>query len=159
MIAILIGLLFIFLDVNIGGIHYTPHWIGYALVLLGLARQAESPERNSALAVSAASILAGGALWVAALFGYGMAFPLPEILQLFLTYRLLVWCEAQEEMGESYLISRFRMTWYALAAARVAATVLGVFMPPQGWVWSAVAFVAGLVYTYTFYRLSTMVER
>ena len=159
MIAILIGLVLIVLHVPVGGINYVPHWAGYILVLWGLSRHAEGENRGSAMAVAAASALLSGALWIAALFGYGMAFPLDELLQLLMTYQLLVWCEGLEELAESYLIGRFRMSWYALAGARVAAIVLGAFMPPLGWVWSVAAFLAGLFYAYTYFRLQTMVER
>ena len=159
MIAILIGLIFVFVNIYLGGINVTPHWLGYALILWGLSHRPDSEGRGSAMTVAAVSALASGVLWVAGLFGYGMTFPLGTILQLLLTYHLLVWCEGLEEMGQSHLIGRLRMSWYALAGASVAAVVLGAFLPPLGWVWSAAAFVAAVFYTYTYFRLSAMVER
>ena len=159
MILILIGLIFVIIPISIGGINFMPHWLGYVLMLWGLSRRPDSQGRGSAMAVAAASAVASGALWIAGLFGYGMAFPLDELLQLFMTYQLLVWCEGLEELEESYLISRFRMSWYALVGARVAAIVLGAVMPPLGWVWSAAAFLAAAFYTYTYYRLQATVER
>ncbi len=151
---ILLGLALVFLELRVGGVNYLPHWLGYALVCWGLATAgADNAGRVPALAVGVASAVLSGALWVAGVLGYGMTFPLDELLQLLVTYRLLVWCGQMETLEGSYLLSRFRMTWYALLGARLAAFVLGVFLPPLGWIWSLVAFVVGLVYLYTLYRL------
>ena len=167
MIQILIGLMLIFIPIPIPRfvgalvllIDYMPHFLGYVLIFWGLSRSVDTPSRGSAMAVAVASAVASGALWVAGLLGYGMTFPLPALLQLFVTYQLLVWCEELKEMEQSYLIRRFRLSWYALLGAQIAAIVLGAFLPPLGWVWSAVAFVAALYFTYTYYRLQSMVER
>ena len=159
MIIILIGLVFIIVNLNILGINFMPNWLGYLLIFWGLSRCPDSEGRGSAMAVAVASALASGALWVAGLFGYGMTFPLGALLQLFTTYQLLVWCEGLKELEGHYLLGRFRVSWYALVGASAAAIILGAFMPPLGWVWSAAALVAAAFYTFTYYQLQTMVER
>ena len=150
---ILIGLLFVFIAVTIGGINYTPAWIGYALIFWGLSGSVDSAGRGSAMTVALAAAVLSVIEWAAGLFGYGMAFPLGLILQLLMSYRLLVWCEELEGLDGGYLMSRFRMSWYALAGASVAAFALGWVLPPLGWAWSIAAFLAAMFYTYTYYRL------
>ncbi len=150
---ILIGLLFVFISVTIGGINYTPAWLGYGLIFWGLAGSGESAWRGSAMTVALAAAVLSAAEWAAGLFGYGMAFPLGLILRLLMSYRLLIWCEELDELDGGYLMGRFRMSWYALAGASVAAYALGLVVPPLGWAWSVAAFLAAMFYTYTYYRL------
>lgn len=150
---ILVGLLFIFVSVKLGGVNYTPAWLGYALVLWGLARSPESPGRGAGMSVALAAAVLSAAQWVAGLFGYGMAFPLELILQLLVSYRLLVWCEELEELDGGYLMGRFRMSWYALVGAGAAAFVLRTVLPPLGLAWSVAYLLAAAFYIYTFYRL------
>ena len=167
MILILIGLLLIFipLPIPLRGddvillLDYMPHWLGYALILWGLARQKESSNRTTGMVMSVAAILASGAIWGMLLTGVVVSFPLVEIFQLLLTYYILVWCEEQEEMGQSYHIGRFRMSWYALVGARVASVVLGAVMASLSFVWAGAALGTGLFYTWTFFQLQSMVER
>lgn len=151
--TIFIGLIFIFCTVSIGGIDITPAWVGYLLVLLALAKAPDSPSRSGGMAVSVGSAAVTVVLWVVGLLGYGIAFPLAATAQLWTTYRLVLWCEEQEVLEESYHLRRLRLSWYALAGATVAAWVLGLLAPPMGWLWSIVAFGAAVVYIYTFYRL------
>lgn len=150
---IFIGLLFLFLTVGVGGIDCTPAWVGYLLILLALTKAPDSPSRTGTMAVAAGSAILTAALWVVGLLGYGIAFPLGAIAQLWTSYRLVLWCEEQSALEESYHLRRLRLSWYALAGATVAALVLGMLAPPMGWVWSIVAFGAAVVYIYAFYRL------
>ena len=166
MILILIGMALIFLPLPIpipvieaGAVlflDYMPHWLGYALVLWGLARSASSPSRGSAMAVAAGSILVSGVVWVVLMMGTVVPFPLTEIFQVLLTYYIMLWCEEQAEMEDSYYIGRLRLSWYALVGSRVAAIVLGTVMVSLGWMWSVAAIVAGSFYTYTYFRLRTL---
>lgn len=153
MTLILIGLLFIFISVSVGGINFTPAWIGYLLVVLGLARTPDRPGRSTAMTVAAGSAAVSGALWVAGLFGMGFLFPIGAIVQLWTAYRLVLWCEGQEALEGSYHLHRLRLTWYALTGATAASVLLGFLAPPMGWVWSLVAVGAALFYIYTFYCL------
>lgn len=150
---ILIGLLFIFISITIGGINYTPAWLGYGLIFWGLSGNGDSAGRGSAMAVALAAAVLSAAEWVAGLFGYGMAFPLGLILRLFMSYRLLIWCEELEELDGGYLMGRFRMSWYALVGASAAAYALGLVVAPLGWAWAVAAFLAAMFYTYTYYCL------
>ena len=152
-----LGLLLVVVTIPFMTINYIPHWLGYSLICWGLAQTPECPERTPGMAVAAASAILSAALWVAGLFGYGMTFPLDELLALFMTYRLLVWCEGQEALEGAYRLPRLRLSWYALAGTRAAAFLLGFVLPPLGMVWSLAALVAGLVYAVTFYRLLRLV--
>lgn len=149
---IFVGLLFIFLSVNINSINFTPAWVGYVLVFLGLGALGECPSLEGSRTIALASAVLSAALWVAGLFGYGMAFPLAPALQVLITYRLLLWCEEQE-LDDGYLIRRFRLSWYALTGATAAGVVLGAVLPPLGFIWTLAAFAAAVFYTYTYYRL------
>ena len=168
MILIFLGLILIFVPVpilqnsEVGYLFmdYMPHFVGYALVLVGLTRQRGGENRSSALAVAASAILGSGAVWVYTLVtSNGVSFPVIEFLQAWMTYCLLRWCEGIEEMGQSYHIGRLRMSWYAVAGSHIAAFVLNLADPFMGGLWSVVALGAGVVYTYTFFRLQAMVER
>lgn len=150
---IFIGLLFMFITVTIGGVNFTPSWVGYILVLLALAQAPDSPSRSGGMAVAAGSTVLCGVLWVLGLLGMHLGLPLEAAAQLWMSYRLVLWCEEQEALEESYHLRRLRLSWYALAGATVAALALGLLAPPMGWVWSIVAFGAAVVYIYTFYRL------
>lgn len=148
-----IGLIFIFATVSVNGIILTPAWIGYILVVLGLGKTPECPTRSTAMAVSAGSAVVSGALWVAGLFGWGISLPVGAVLQLWTAYRLVLWCEEQETLEESYHLRRLRLSWYALTGATAASVLLGFLAPPMGWIWSIVAVGAAVVYIYTFYCL------
>ena len=136
MIQILLGLVLIFLPLPIPRVgnevvlilDYMPHWLGYALILWGLARQEESSNRTTGMVISVGAALASGAIWGMLLAGTVVPFPLVEIFQLMLTYYILVWCEEHKEMGQSYYVGRLRMSWYALLGARAASVVLGAVM-------------------------------
>lgn len=153
MTLILIGLFFIFISISVGGINFTPAWIGYILVVLGLARTLDCPGRSTAMAVAAGSAVVSGALWVLGLFGRGFLFPVGAIVQIWTAYRLVIWCEEQEPLEGSYHLRRLRLSWYALAGAVAASVLLGFLAPPMGWIWSIVAAAAAVVYIYTFYCL------
>lgn len=153
MTLILIGLFFIFIGINVGGVNFTPTWIGYLLVTLGLAKTPECSPRSTAMTVAAGSAVVSGALWVAGLLGWGVGLPIGVIVQIWTAYRLVLWCEEQEALEESYHLRRLRLSWYALTGAAAASVLLGFLAPPMGWIWSLVAAAAAVVYIYTFYCL------
>ncbi len=156
MTKILIGLALIFAAVNIHGINYTPAWVGYVLIFLGLRESWSAPSLSGSRAVALGAAAVSGALWVAGLLGYGTRVPVGEALQVWMTYRLLRWCEERENWDWGYRVQRLRQAWYALAGANVAAFVLGLANPMLWLVWALVALVAGVYYIYTLYRLSRM---
>lgn len=153
MTLIFIGLVFIFATVSVNGISLTPAWIGYILVALGLGKTPECSTRATAMTVAAGSAVVSGALWVAGLLGWGVSLPIGVIVQIWTAYRLVLWCEEQEALEESYHLRRLRLSWYALTGAAAASVLLGFLAPPMGWIWSLVAVGAAVVYIYTFYCL------
>lgn len=155
MTKIFIGLLFIFLNVNIGTINILPDFVGYILLFVGLDEGYECPSLNASRTIAVASAVIMAVVWLAGLFGYGMAFPIGSILQLLNTYRLTVWAKEQaEEQGwDSALVQRFRVIWYALAGSVIAAYVLGLVNPMMALVWLVAAFVVIILYIVTYYQL------
>ncbi len=156
---ILIGLLLVVVPIPWGGVNLMPAFLGYVLIFLGLGRgwKSESLAAGRTIAVASAALTA--ALWVAALLGYGMAFPLERFLQLLMGYRLLIWCEEQDEWDWGWRIGRLRLSWYAWAGAAAASILLGIFDGVLRLVWAVAALAAALYYIYTFYRLSRLVPR
>lgn len=148
---IFVGLLFLFLNFNLGSVNILPAWVGYGLIFSAFAKGPDCPSRSAGLTICAGAALVDLLLWVGVIFGYSVPV-LGAVLQLLTTYRVLLWCE-ELELDDGYLIHRLRMSWYALAGATAAATALGLVYLPMGFLWSVVAFVAAIVYTYTYYRV------
>lgn len=76
-------------------------------------------------------------------------------MELLNTYRLVVWAaeQAEEQGWDDALIRRFRMSWYALAGAVIAATVLSMVSKVMALVWLLAAFAAIIWYVLTYYQL------
>lgn len=148
---IFVGLLFLFLNLNLGSVNILPAWVGYCLIFSAFAKGPDCPSRSASLTLCAGAALVDFLLWVGVIFGYSVPI-LGAVLQLLTTYRVLLWCE-ELELDDGYLIHRLRMSWYALAGATAAGTVLGLVYLPMGLLWSIVALVAAAVYIYTYYRV------
>ncbi len=150
---ILIGLLFLFLSVRVNSINYTPAFVGYLLIFLGLGEGWDTPSRSGSRTIALGAAVLSAVLWGAGLFGYGTVFPVEATLQIVMTYRILRWCEEQEDWEWGYRIQRLRLGWYALTGSRVAAFALGLTSPMLWLVWSVAALLATGYYIFTFYRL------
>lgn len=155
MTKIFIGLLFIFLNINIGSINILPDFVGYLLLFVGLDEGYECPSLNASRTIAVASAVIMAVVWGAGLFGYGMTFPIGSILELLNTYRLVLWAreQAEEQGWDDNLIRRFRTSWYALAGTIIAATVLSLVSPIMALVWLIAAFAAIIWYIVTYYQL------
>lgn len=155
MTKIFIGLLFMFLDVNISTINLLPEFVGYILIFVGLDEEYECPSLNASRTIAVASAVIMAVVWLAGLFGYGMTFPIGAILQLLNTYRLVVWAaeQAEDQGWDGALTRRFRTSWYALAGTVIAANVLRWLSPAMGLVWMIAAFAAIIWYILTYYQL------
>lgn len=152
---IFIGLIFLFLDLNLQGINLMPSFVGYIFIFLGLDEEYECPSLNASRTIAFASAIIMGGQWVAGVFGYGMTFPIGAILQLLMTYRLVRWAEeqAEEQNWSGAQTRRFRVSWYAMAGAVIAAALLNWLSPAMGLVWSVVALAAVIYYIYAYYKL------
>lgn len=139
--------------------NWMPSFLGYALIFFGLRRSWPSDTVSATRIVVLGAALVTGALWVFYLQGNVMPFPLEQGVRLWVTWRLLKWCEEQEEWDWGYRIQRLRMSWYALAGATAAGIVLGAANLAMGMLWSGVSLGTGLYYTYTLYRLARMVPK
>lgn len=76
MTKIFIGLLFPFLNINIGSINLLPGFVGYILIFVGLDEGYECPSLNASRTIAVASAIIMAVVWLAGLFGYGMTFPI-----------------------------------------------------------------------------------
>ena len=150
---IFIGLIFLFLNLSIFTVNLLPTFVGYILIFLGLDEEYECPSLSASRTIAVASAILMAVVWGAGLFGYGMTFPLGAILQLLNTYRLVVWAneQAEDQGWGSVQIQRFRTSWYALAGAVIAATLLS--WVGMALVWGVVAFAAAIYYIYVYYGL------
>lgn len=155
MTKIFIGLLFLFLNINIGAINLLPSFVGYILIFVGLDEGYECPSLNASRTIAVASAIIMAVVWLAGIFGYGMTFPIGSILELLNTYRLVVWAaeQAEEQGWDDALIRRFRMSWYALAGTVIAATVLSMVSKVMALAWLLAAFAAIIWYVLTYYQL------
>lgn len=155
MTKIFIGLLFLFLNINIGSINLLPGFVGYILIFVGLDEGYECPSLNASRTIAVASAIIMAVVWGAGIFGYGMTFPIGSILELLNTYRLVMWAaeQAGEQGWDGALIRRFRMSWYALAGTIIAATVLSIVSPVMALAWLLAAFAAVIWYILTYYQL------
>ncbi len=155
MTKIFIGLLFMFLNINIGSLNILPSFVGYILIFVGLDEEYECPSLNASRTIAVASAIIMAVVWLAGLFGYGMTFPIGSILELLNTYRLVVWAaeQAGEQGWDEEVVRRFRTSWYALAGTVIAATVLSIVSPVMALVWLLAAFAAIIWYVLTYYQL------
>ncbi len=150
---ILIGLLFMFLSVRVNNINFTPAFVGYLLIFLGLGEGWDTPSRSGSRTIALGAAVISAVLWGVGLFGYGTMLPVEATLQIVVTYRLLRWCEEQEDWEWGYRIQRLRLAWYALTGSAVASFVLGLTNIMLWLVWSVAALLAAGYYVFTFYRL------
>ncbi len=152
---IFIGLLFLFLNIKINGVNLMPSFVGCCLICAGVSQEPECPSQNATRTIAFASAIIMGAQWCAGLFGYGMTFPIGVILQLLVTYRLVVWVEEQGEARswDSAQTRRFRMSWYALTGTTAAALILSRVSPLMALTWAVVGTAAIVYYIYNYYKL------
>ncbi len=145
--------------VALNNANLVPSFLGYALVFFGLRRSWSSETVSATRIIVLGAALVTAALWVFYLQGNVMPFPLEQGLRLWVTWRLVKWCEEQDEWDWGYRILRLRVSWYALAGATAAGIVLGAANLAMGMLWSGVSLGAGLYYTYTIYRLARMAPK
>lgn len=152
---ILIGLLFVLLSVRVNSIYinYTPAFVGYLFIFLGLGEGWDTPSRSASRTIALGAAVLSAVLWAVGLFGVGIVFPVEPTLQIVVTYRLLRWCEEQEDWEWGYRIQRLRLGWYALTGSTVAAFALGLTNIMLWLVWSVAQLLAACYYIFTFYRL------
>lgn len=136
-----------------------PAFLGYGIVFLGLRRSWPSETISATRVIVLGAALLTAALWLFYFQGNVMPFPLEQGVRLWVTWRLLKWCEEQSEWDWGYRLHRLRMSWYALAGATVAGIVLGAANVAMGMLWSGVSLGTGLYYTYTLYRMARMVPK
>lgn len=152
---IFIGLIFVFCNVSIFTINVLPDFVGYILIFLGLDEEFECPSLAGSRTIAVASAILSAVMWVVGLLRYGMAFPLGAILQLLITYRLVLWTEEQapDQNWDGVQTRRFRLGWYALAGTMAAVILLNRVSMGLGMVWAVAAIAAVIYYIYTFYKL------
>ncbi len=152
---ILIGLLFALVSVRVSSIYinFTPAFVGYLFIFLGLGEGWDTPSRSASRTIALGAAVISAVLWAVGLFGYGTIFPVEATLQIVVTYRLLRWCEEQEDWEWGYRIQRLRLAWYALTGSTVAAFALGLSNAMLWLVWTVASLLAAGYYIFTFYRL------
>ncbi len=152
---IFIGLIFLFLDLNVGTINLLPEFVGHILIFLGLNEEYECPSLNASRTITVAAAIPMAVVWIAGLFGYGMAFPIGTILDLLVTYRLVLWAEEQGEVQgwSGAETRRFRVSWYAMAGTIAATTVLRRVSTFMALPWAVVGTAAIVYYIYNYYKL------
>ncbi len=152
---IFIGLLFMFLKLNFFGVNLMPNFVGYSLICAGLNEEYECPSLNASRTITVAAAIPMAVVWLAGLFGYGMTFPIGTILDLLVTYRLVLWAEEQgEAQGWSGVETRrFRVSWYAMAGTVAATTVLRRVSTFMALPWAVVGTAAIVYYIYNYYKL------
>lgn len=139
--------------------NFMPAFLGYLIIFFGLRRSWPSDTISGTRVIVLGAALGTAALWLFHLQGNVMPFPVEQIVRLWVTWRLMKWCEEQEDWDWGYRIQRLRMSWYALAGATAAGIVLGAANLAMGMLWSGVSLGTGLYYTYTLYRLARMVPK
>lgn len=155
---IFIGLLFIFIDININRLTLTPAFVGYILLYLGLSEEGECPSLETAKRWLAVGAAVCGMLWVLGILGNGSTVPfVGTVFQLASTYLLVVWAEelAPARGWDGGRVDKLRTCWYVLAVSVALGTALALLETAAALAVAAtvVFFGAAVYYIYTYYRL------
>ena len=152
---IFIGLFFVFSDLNLLAVNFMPAFVGYILIFLGLDEEYECPSLTGSRTICFGAAIQMAAVWVAALMGYGMTFPLSATLKLLVTYRLLMWAAEQGgELGwDDGDLRPLRTSWYALAGATLASVALSWINFAAGIVWAVASAGCMVWYIVRYYKL------
>lgn len=153
---VFIGLLFLFLDININEVTLLPPFVGYILILVGMGEERECPSRQTTNCIAAAGALVMGILWFWSLFGTGISLPIGMVFQLLITYRLVLWAEELTAGGES--VEQFRQCWYVLTVG-ILLSLLGFFVSWLYLVALLISIGAAACYIYDYYQIWKELKR
>ena len=152
------GLIFIFVNINLGALDILPNFVGYLLVSSGMKEVEESQTFASRTVVDGTALYAI-AVWIMTLLGMaqgGLGIVLGVIgliLQLMVTYRIVLGVEELEPVCECDLGSEaLRRGWTVMAVSSAGGYVLGLTVPPLAVPALIVAFAAMIYYIVRFYQ-------
>jgi len=142
---IFIGLLFLFININIMGVSITPAFVGYILIWLGLKELPEVPVKERMSTVLLVSTALGVVTWLPFFGGgtLGLLLALASTLcKLAVTMQLV---QAVEELSALYMaelaVETLRKRWVLMACLEVMAVLLNML----GNLMSVLALIAWLV--------------
>lgn len=153
------GLLFLLIDIKIGGVSITPAFVGYILIYLGM-RDMGAPE---SFGKARGWIIAGGIwtalFWLPILGDYGwfiglLTSAVGTAIHLVVTYRIV---EAVDELHCPADTGSLHTAWVVLAVCSVIA-VLGALVPGIALIAVIVALVASIIYIVLFNRCKKAME-
>lgn len=161
------GLLFLFIDINLGRLCVTPAWAGYLLIWSGLGEVPESKvfQNIRGLAVGAAvfSVL----MWLKQLFAFSVSAPFVETvltvagvcLQLLITYRIVEGVRELEAVYNRDMRSAGLLAgWKVMLGGIIAAYALIFFVPGLALVGLVLTFAAAIYYAVAFWEASQAYE-
>ena len=152
---IFIGLLFVFIDINIGRVCVTPSFVGYILIYLGVKEEAECPRAYGFRTLVEASAVVMGILWALNIFGLVLPIPVGVVFQLLVTYHLIRWAREQAEAicRETAYIDKMETAWNVMFFTSIIGVVLSLFVPRLATLLFLATFVAAVCYIYSFYHV------
>lgn len=150
---IFIGLLFLFININLNQASIIPGYIGCVLIYLGLAECVQPPSYGSIRTVVLCGAIGTALAWGMALMGsvswYGGFF------RALVTYCLVRWAEKLAPVygWDSELVGKFRTAWYVLLAGEIVAFLFALMLSGLALVAAAIIVVAAIYYIYIYYQL------
>lgn len=155
------GLLFLFVDINLGRLCVTPAWVGYLLIWSGLGEVPESKVFQNIRSLTVGAAVFTGLIWLKQLLGIIVAEALIEMalavagvcLQLLVTYRIVEGVRELEAIHNRDMRSAGLLVgWKVMLGGTIAAYALIFFIPGLALVGLVLTFAAAIYYAVAFWE-------
>ena len=157
------GLLFLFIDINLGRLCVTPAWVGYLLIWTGLGEVPESKVFQNIRRLTVGAAVFTGLMWLKNLLSIYISVPFGEAvltavgtcLQLLITYRMVEGVRELEaiynrDMESSGLLAG----WKVMLGGIVVAYALTFFVPGLAIASLVLTIAAAIYYAVKFWQAS-----
>ena len=161
------GLLFLFVDINLGRLCVTPAWVGYLLLWSGLGEVPESQVFQNIRGLTVGAAVFYGLMWLKRLFAISISVPFAEnmlllvgvCLQLIITYRIVEGVRELEAVHNRDMRSAGLLAgWKVMLGGIIASYALIFFFPGLALVGLVLTFVAAICYVVVFFQAAQAYE-
>ena len=155
------GLLFLFIDINLGRLCVTPAWVGYLLIWSGLGEVPESKVFQNIRSLTVGAAIFTGLMWLKQLLNVTIAMAVIEValtiagvcLQLLVTYRIVEGVRELEAVYNRDMRSAGLLAgWKDMLGGIIVAYALIFFVPGLALAGLVLTFAAAIYYAVAFWE-------
>ena len=162
------GVLFLFIDINLGRLCVTPAWAGYLLIWSGLGEVPECGVFQSIRTLTVGAAVFHLLIWLKNLLGIYISAPFAEAvltavglcLQLLITYRIVEGVRELEAIYNHAMESDGLLAvWKVMLAGIVVAYAVNFIFPVLATVSMLITIAAGIYYAVKFWQAAKAYEK